>query len=145
MPVVGRRAGQSRDTTVRVVTERSWVETPQTTPRFFRVCARAGPVQGAGGGAGSVLQGLFNGPGGRGVRGGGVGALLGPEGTGPALVASGVPPPVGVGGGCGVGVVVLGGWGAGWRIGPCVAGVWRERGCPVGRGVFVNWIVDASI
>ena len=115
------------------------------SPLFFRVCSRAGPYRGPGAGAGRRLQGLSTVLGVAVCGGGGVGALLGPEGTGPALVASGVPPPVGVGGGCGVGVVVLGGWGAGWRIGPCVAGVWRERGCPVGRGVFVNWIVDASI
>ena len=92
------------------------------------------------------------GPGGQHTRsgvwgGGGVGALLGPEGTGPAFC-----PRVGVGGRwcflwwfpdsfwpvctgrlpcgprCGVGVGGVGG------------GVWEGRGW-----VFVNWIVDASI
>jgi len=70
------------------------------------------------------------------ARGGGVGALLGPEGTGPALLASGFPSPVwGVGGGGGVGVVVLGGWGAGWRIGSCVL---RVSGVGVGALLAVG-------
>jgi hypothetical protein len=80
---------------------------------------------------------------------------LGPEGTGPA------PPPAKRGAGC---LLSLGGAGAGppYRSclpGPCFWCVWVACGCSGwgcgvlvvgvgclgGRGVFVNWIVDASI
>jgi hypothetical protein len=92
-----------------------------------------------------------------------VGTLLGPEGTGPA------PHPVNAGGGVrfvcsGRGArLVAGCWlslavralpatSASYARFSCLVqglrGVWGAGGrcgCPGGRGVFVNWIVDASI
>ena len=73
---MGRPGGQSRCTTVCVVAVSSWVETSQAFPRFTLVPRGAGLLWPARVGAAPVL-----GP----VGGGGVGALLGPEGTGPAF------------------------------------------------------------
>src|SRR5581483_2838626 len=67
-PVVGWPGGQGRCTTVCVVAVSSWVETSQTVPSL-----RAGLPPG--------LDGPVRGR----ASGGGVGALLGPEGTGPAF------------------------------------------------------------
>jgi len=122
--------------------------TTDNSPPFLRVF----PCRALQGGRGRVPAGPpwvpFVVPGCWCARGGGVGALLGPEGTGP-LSRSLLVSPFFLGG-CGVGVV---GWGllslaVGVLVGASarvlrVSGVdvWR----PGGRGVFVNWIVDASI
>ena len=110
------------------------METPQTTPRFSRVLV-PGPIGGRGRAPAALLGPLPV----LGVvvcGGGGVGALLGPEGTGPVSWPLASRPPCGGGwGGCGVGVVVSGGWGAGWRIGPCVL---RVSGVSVGALLAVG-------
>ena len=82
---------------------------------------------------------------GRRAGGRGVGALLGPEGTGPSRFPGLL---VWIGGGVGVVVSVAVGVlvrvsARAFLVGGC--GCWAWRWCFVGRGVFVNWIVDASI
>src|SRR5581483_8836572 len=111
-PVVGWPGGQGRCTTVCVVAVSSWVETSQTVPSL-----RAGLPPG--------LDGPVRGC----ASGGGVGALLGPEGTGPAPAYRVPLLPCGGWGVCAGGGVVGGGGGLGllsrWRwecrsrIGPC--------------------------
>ena len=102
-----------------------------------------------------VLPAGLSGAGAGGRGGGGVGALLGPEGTGPASRPSFLPGLPGGWGCVGAGVVVSVAVGA-WRPDrpACSRGVfppggvvgvcWPGAGAR-GRGVFVNWIVDASI